>query len=334
MLRQRQRVRSLLLQAPPIQVLGCVERLVVGAAAADEREVQAGHAALLEHGEVRVVRHAVVDRRPERARHRMRRDRGELAHEPTVPPARLEQDRRAAVAARLEVEHQPHRLHPRVPLRERVRAVEPPLLPVGEDQQHVGPHGPLEQSRDLEQRRDGRRVVRGARTTESRVVVTEQEHGAFATGAGKARAHVDLLVGPGLAPQEVPVSTPERPLPALQLDLESRALEFFHQVRAHLGVGLRGRLVRPRGDHADVLHRALGREPSDVGGHGGRRLCAVGRQRDQRDQPGESGSTSAGVHGLASGTVGRAARAAEATRSPAASQARHPPSLRVAVSPG
>jgi hypothetical protein len=115
---EREGVRAVVLEAALVQVRRRVERGVIRREPSDEGEIEPGHTRSLEDGEVRVVRHALVDGVRERAGHEPGSSLRRFADQPAIAFAGLEQNRWSAVAASLEVEDEPHVPRPGVLLDE------------------------------------------------------------------------------------------------------------------------------------------------------------------------------------------------------------------------
>ena len=162
---QCERVRTLVLQAGRVEVVDGVVRMVVVGAAADRPELQPGEPMLAQHREVGVERPEPVDLRDRRLTDRVGRRSRELPDQPGVAGGRVVQRRRSGVAGTLEVEQDAAVAGVRVLPGERLRADEPWLLTIAEQQDDVvaRPLARGEHTRDLQDGRDGCLVVAGAR---------------------------------------------------------------------------------------------------------------------------------------------------------------------------
>ena len=133
---QSQRGLAVVLEASAVELVGIVERSVVGLPVADEGEVQAGGAALLEHGHVRVDGHVLVDFIAEGRTVGMGRA-GESGDEGAVCGARFEHLGDAGVAAGLEIERDADVAGPGMLGQEGGSAEQAVLLAVGEEKDDI-----------------------------------------------------------------------------------------------------------------------------------------------------------------------------------------------------
>ncbi len=333
--RRGERVLDVVLQRPVVEVFAVVEPRVVAPSSADEREVDPRQSRGLEHGQVRVVRHAAVDLDGDRARRRMG-ERGARVDEFAVAERRLEHPARAARAARFDVDDDGDVPAERARLDERLRAEEAHLLAVVEEEAH-GPRerfvGRAERARSLEQRRDARSVVPRARSGGDRVVVRAEEHGsrgfdargARELGAARFRALAACIGHDDVSDAREDVAAQDGVL--LDDRREAEPFELGDEALAHAGV-LRApdRMGDARVEHA-LVERARARR----GRKGRGRVRAerarrprehaqerVGREKqrergdERRERPGERSGARLGLHARRS--LRRAAHAIESAR--------------------
>jgi hypothetical protein len=254
-------------------------RVVAGDAVADG-EVQARDAGVLEHGEVGAVAEAPGDLVEDGGRHGMRRGVRERLHEPSVPRAGLEHERRPAHAAGLEVEHEAQVAGPRVLRDEGLRADHADLLGVREDEDHVvarggaAPQGP----EGLEQHGHAARVVGRAGGEGDRVVVGDEGQRLGVRLAGQPRHDVPH---PGRGERQAPAGG--EPGRLLHLGLDAEPPQLGEDVLPGGAVAGRSRGARRRGDRLHVDHGS--RRGERAGGRiGGER---VGRRQGDDLERGE-----------------------------------------------
>ncbi len=182
--RQRQRVRTLVLQRALIERCGVVERGVIALQAALGCEVHPGKTARHELRQVGVVGQPFVDCARERGPARIARGARELIDEPRVRVAGLEHQRRPPVAAHLEIQRHFDLVQLGIVIDEALGPDEPQLFAVGEqDQQIVAQRrSRLERADGFEDRRDRRRVVARTGAARHRVVVGREHHRPGAIG--------------------------------------------------------------------------------------------------------------------------------------------------------
>jgi hypothetical protein len=207
----------------------------------------------------------------------------------------LEGDRRAAAAARLQIERHAALPRQRVLVDERLGPAQAGLLGVGQDDHHV-----VAQPRSAGQRPDRLQdgggagaVVVGARCALHRVVMGDQEHPSGGRGAGDLRDHVAHPGQPDPARAGRQLGALHRD-GVLHLGRQAEAAQGAQQVLADPVVGRAAGHVRLGGDHVHLLDRPgraelAGRRGGAAGGRRPDRPHRRGPDRRERDQGHQGG---------------------------------------------
>ena len=244
--------------------------------AADEGEVQAGHAHPLGHREVGVVGHLLIEEDGQGAADRALGGFPVAGDQVAVVGAGLEHVGPAAPAARLHVDDQAGAPGEGMLLEEGLGAAEAPFLAVGDEDDDVAGRldfRRLEIADHFQGHGHGGGVIGGARRAGGAVVVAHQNQRRQAPVL--AGQDADQVLHPGAGEPLRIVGREGEGVGLLNDGREAQLRHSAEQIVADLGVGRRADGVRFAGDDGDVAQGAVGRE---LGGRrGGRR--GLGRDR-------------------------------------------------------
>src|SRR6266571_1352823 len=174
--REGKSIFAVVLEAAAVELLRIVERGVIGAPAADEAEVETCGAGLLEHRQVRIVGHVLVNFVCERGAGRMWRGLREKTDEAAIARAGLKHLRWAGIAAGFEIDIDADVFCPGMLGNKSGGTEETVFFAIGEEDDEVilqcrsGAKG----AKRFEKSCDTRAVVPGSRTCRDRVVMRHE----------------------------------------------------------------------------------------------------------------------------------------------------------------